>query len=309
LPNPAKIFSKTHKEEDKWYNLNNAEFYWDVSYEITGERLALSKDKDAALKIIQIPAEGSYKKENLEDGEWFFNLQLRNSAGWGKTGIRKILIDTVEPLDFDIRLAVDGANSASPKLYLEAKDELSGIESYEVKIGDDITVNIYPENLIDGFYKIPPQSGGMKLVSVKAYDAAGNVKEMKKELDIPLVVAPTAAKDDLPVADSGVSIEFVLAIFFAFTTGVFFALGLYQKKRFKKEREVILQEAVELREKTDKIFSAIGEELEDQVNALDKKPQLTPEERNFIEKMREVLDISEEIIDTEIEDLRKITKK
>jgi hypothetical protein len=47
------------------------------------------------------------------------------------------------------------------------------------------------------------------------------------------------------------------------------------------------------------------EEFEQLIQDFDIKPQLTPEERDLLESIKEVLDISEELVDTGIEDLKK----
>lgn len=71
------------------------------------------------------------------------------------------------------------------------------------------------------------------------------------------------------------------------------------------ERARILAHVLVVREKNDRIFTAMREEFEQMINDFDPKPQLTPEERNLLEGVREVIEISEGLIDASVEDLKK----
>jgi hypothetical protein len=50
------------------------------------------------------------------------------------------------------------------------------------------------------------------------------------------------------------------------------------------------------------------EEFEQLIHDFDVRPQLTPEERALLENLKEVLDVSEEIVDSDIEELKKLVK-
>jgi 2-hydroxy-3-keto-5-methylthiopentenyl-1-phosphate phosphatase len=67
----------------------------------------------------------------------------------------------------------------------------------------------------------------------------------------------------------------------------------------------VLQEVAFVRDKNDKIFSAMREEFEQMVQDLDEKPQLTPTERELLERIKEVIEVSEEIVDTGMDNLKK----
>ena len=80
------------------------------------------------------------------------------------------------------------------------------------------------------------------------------------------------------------------------------------KRRAAEEKTKLLKEVVEIREKNDRIFAAMREEFEQLINDFDVKPQLTPEERVLLEEVKEVLDISEGLIDSSIEELKKMVR-
>ena len=83
---------------------------------------------------------------------------------------------------------------------------------------------------------------------------------------------------------------------------------LYQRKEFKEEKERIMGETREVKDKLRKIFAALREEVNELVELTDKKPGLSESERKVKEKLQESLDISEEFINKEVEDVEKEIK-
>jgi hypothetical protein len=62
-------------------------------------------------------------------------------------------------------------------------------------------------------------------------------------------------------------------------------------------------------DRNDRVFSAMREQFEEMIKDLDKKPQLTPEERAFWEETKEVLDIAEDQINSGISELKKMIRE
>jgi hypothetical protein len=56
------------------------------------------------------------------------------------------------------------------------------------------------------------------------------------------------------------------------------------------------------------IFGVLRDEIEEKVLELSHKPNMTDAERNILEGLKDALDVSEELIDKEIEDVRKLLK-
>ena len=52
-------------------------------------------------------------------------------------------------------------------------------------------------------------------------------------------------------------------------------------------------------------FKALREEVEEQIEYLDKKPGMTQAEREVRDKLKEALDVSEQFIDKELKDVEK----
>ncbi len=58
----------------------------------------------------------------------------------------------------------------------------------------------------------------------------------------------------------------------------------------------------------EKIFSALRDEIYDQINAITKKERLSKKEREAVEGLNQALEVSETLIEKEITDVSKILK-
>jgi hypothetical protein len=70
-----------------------------------------------------------------------------------------------------------------PVLFFETTDELSGIEYYELTIGQGEPFQVRGITKKNPL-KLPPQAPGKHLVVVRAFDKAGNFTDAKKEIEI-----------------------------------------------------------------------------------------------------------------------------
>ncbi len=171
---------------------------------------------------------------------------------------------------------------------------------------------ISTSDVAGGTYPVPPQGGGSQVVTIRAYDKAGNMTETSSTLNLPLVKAQdkTAPQDATATAASGSSwnIDRILTILFAFIIGGLATWIRFNKKAAEQEQSELLARISEVSDKNDRVFSAMREEFEQMVNDLDKRPYLSPEERVFLENVKEVLDISEELIDTGMDEIKKLVR-
>ncbi len=307
------ISSATYSKLDTWYGTSTAVFSWVLTSDITSVRTLLSdKDNQAPKVALKGGATTTQRVTGIKDGISYFYVQGKNDFGWGEVGKFKIQVDTVPPLVFEIGLQEPGTAGGPSKLTFKTDDPLSGMDHYELGVGTSTPTTINAKDITDGTYPVPPQGGGLQHVVVRAFDKAGNKIEVTKDLTLPAVLKPKAASvaDETPVAStsSGFGIAGYLLVLFALITGGLIAMNMYSKKTAKREKEKLLQAVLEVRDKNDRIFSAMREEFEQLVNNFDEKPQLTPQERDLLESIKEVLDISEELVDTSIEDLKKLVR-
>jgi len=87
-----------------------------------------------------------------------------------------------------------------------------------------------------------------------------------------------------------------------------FVYILYQRKQFNKKEEKLRKETREIQDQMEKIFSALRDEIYDQVNAITKRPRLSKKEKEAVEGLNQALEVSETLIEKEINDVKKILK-
>lgn len=182
------ISSPTHSDENKWYSNNDPEFNWKLPSDIMAISYDIDQNPSTNPKFITPDLIEKINYTDLQDGIWYFHINFRNQYGWGKLTHRKVLIDTVPPLPFSIEVQREDPTDPQPILLFETIDELSGIDYYEVKIGEG---EPFP---ISSSYKLPPQAPGIHPIEVKAYDKAGNYSSAKTEIEVLPIETPIITK-------------------------------------------------------------------------------------------------------------------
>lgn len=305
------ITSPTFPNATSWYATSTAVFMWDLPPDATGVRTLLSTSDNATPTKVFSADTSSSTVTNIQDGTSYFYVQIQNASGWGDIAKREVLVDTAPPEEFTVSLAPTDS-SGVPKLAFEATDTLSGVDHYEILIGTSTDQTVAANDITNGTYPVPPQGGGKQAVTVRAYDLAGNMREASSTLDLPKVATPVSAADasasGTAAPSSPWTIDRILNILFAFVLGAVYTWMRYSRKTAQQNRLNILKRMAEVGDKNDRVFSAMREEFEQMVNDFDKRPQLTPEERAFLEDVKEVLDVSEELVDSGMDDLKKMLR-
>jgi len=83
---------------------------------------------------------------------------------------------------------------------------------------------------------------------------------------------------------------------------------IYQKKKYDEEKKRVQNEIQETKDKMSEVFNALKEEVDELMEMADKKPGLSESEKRVKDKLREALDISEELITKEVTDIEKEAK-
>jgi len=393
VPQAPIVYSSTHPDPNKWYSNNDPEFSWEVPPGVTAVKLLIGHLPRAVPTVFYSPPISEKKLKDLADGVWYFHIRFKNKYGWGAILHRKVLIDTQPPESFEIKVDNGGdPTNPTPILHFKTKDSLSGVEYYEIKIGEKKTIPITAAALRHNPYKMPPHPPGKHTVVIKAVDAAGNftlastevvieplekpiitdcpkrintgdtliIKGkslypgavvsifVKKEGEDPVVnkvntdnkgnwiyIHPTSlekgsyqvwaqitdkrgAKSNptekttfavaLPpflkfskIAVDYLSIMVTLVVLIMVLIGII----LYGWRRISETRKRLRKETQEVAQSLAKAFRNLREEVQEQIEYLDKKPGLTEEEKKIRDKLQRALDISEEFISKEIRDIEK----
>ena len=185
-PSAPQISSPTHPDPNKWYAKKDAKFTWSLPSDVTSVRLLVGKIPAAIPTVVYTPAINEKEVTNLDDGIWYFHVQLRNASGWGEISHFRFQIDTQPPEPFEIKF-VDGKETTHPQptLAFETTDEMSRIDYYEVKIDQEPPIKIKETE-----YKMPVQILGEHTVIVKAVDKAGNYTLAMTEINVLPIEAP-----------------------------------------------------------------------------------------------------------------------
>ena len=173
-PGAPQITSTTHTDETTWHKDDTAELTWTLPSGVTAVRTLLDNSaRTIPTKVYDDPI-SSITLENLEEGVQYFHLQFQNSDGWGQVAHYRLAIDTQAPTDFTLAV-LDAANTTNPAPTIQATftEEESTVARYLVKI-DDAEPYEYIDETGSSTIPLPTLSPGYHVITVEAFDAAGN---------------------------------------------------------------------------------------------------------------------------------------
>jgi len=190
-PNAPEIISSTHPDPNKWYQLTTAKFSWQIGGDITSDSVTIDKNPRTIPQTVYTPSITSKEIDDLSEGVWYFHAQLKNSYGWGDVTHFRVGIDTTPPDPFTIQ-SDNGNDPTNPQpiLKFKAYDALSGIDHYEIKIGEVKNLDVPAEEVVNGSYKIPVCPPGKYSVIIRAVDQAENYSIAMEDLEIAPIETP-----------------------------------------------------------------------------------------------------------------------
>jgi hypothetical protein len=308
-PRAPEVGSVTFLDPELWYNKVDGVFTWELPFDVkaVAAEIATSSDNEPSTIIDPPVEEFVVNKENLVDGIQYLSVQFQNQVGWGAVTNRKIQIDTTSPEPFVI-LKQEGTTASSfPLLKFEANDVTSGIDYYELIIADKEPIVVTPDEAKLGFL-LKELEDGTYTVKVTAFDKAGN----KTESTTPVLITagwvePVDAVEEVSFWSflTGTNIFIALLILIVLLQ---FGYIIFERKQYSKKEERLRKETREIQDQMGKIFSALRDEIYDQVNNITKRPRLSVKEKEAVEGLNQALEVSETLIEKEINDVKKILK-
>lgn len=185
VPAAPKVFSSTHPDSNKWYNNKNPRFSWTLPAGVTGVSFYFSQSPTSNPGPVSDGLFASKSYEKVEDGVWYFHIKMKNSAGWGPITHFRIQVDTQPPEPFAIKFFHGKETTdVSPIIIFNTIDALSGIDHYQIRVGENGPFSAGPGSATSNPYTLPPQEPGKRTVSVQAYDKAGNSTTETEEFEI-----------------------------------------------------------------------------------------------------------------------------
>lgn len=196
LPPPSgpTVISPTHPDQTQWYSTNDVQFSW-AGDGSDGYSYMISADPSDMPDNIGEGIKGGITYRDLANGRHYFHIKALRDGVWGGTTHYALNIDADPPAEFPIELLPSGRTAQhQPVIKFFTTDGDSGMDRYEIKI---ISLGQYgtppdPEKVETPPFYIEAQSPfipgplefGRYDVFVRAYDAAGNYREVNRRLEI-----------------------------------------------------------------------------------------------------------------------------
>lgn len=312
-PRAPEVGSQAFLDPELWYNITDGVFTWEAPFDVDMLAVEISTSSDNQPEenedaIFDPPIEEFVvSSENVGDGIQYLSIKFHNQVGWGAVLNRQIKIDTTAPKSFDITVVPGPRPDSFPRLTFAAEDETSGIERYEMIVADREPIEITPDEAKLG-YLLSELIDGTYTVSVTAYDMAGNTTES----DVAVLITagwlpPVEEEDSWSIWDllTGTNILIFFLIVIIVLQGVYI---WYERKYHALREEKLRRETREIQDQMEKIFSALRDEIYDQVNAITKRKRLSQKEKEAVEGLNQALEVSETLIEKEINDVKSILK-
>jgi hypothetical protein len=312
-PRPPEVGSPTFLDSNSWYKETTGVFSWTLPFDVNAVAVEVSdspdnkpeENKDAIL--VPPIEEFLVTKDIVKDGVQYISVNFKNQVGWGAPTNRKLQIDTTPPEPFVVAVRAGNTPSSFPLLNFEANDVTSGINYYEMTIADQEPIRITPDEARLG-YLIKDLEDGTYTVKVVAVDMAGNSRESSAA-----VLITAGWIKPLEVLDEGSFWDFfspinLLIIFLLVVIALMGIYFWYEHKRLHEREEKLRRETREIQDQMEKIFSALRDEIYDQIISITKRKRLTEKEKEAIEGLTQALEVSETLIEKEINDVKAILK-
>ncbi len=312
-PRPPEIGSQTFLDPGTWYDSTEGLFTWTLPFDVNAVAIEISDSPDNVPQdnedaIIDPPTEEfAVTKSILKDGIQYVSINFQNQVGWGAVTNRMLKIDTTPPEPFAINVRTGTTQSSFPLLNFEAEDRTSGVDFYELTIASNEPIIVTPDEARLG-YLLRDLEDGTYTVKVVATDFAGNVRESSEA-----VLITAGWIKPLEVIDEGSFWDFFSAVnIFILFLLVIIALQIiyfwYEHKQIKDKEEKLRRETREIQDQMEKIFSALRDEIYDQINTITKRKRLSQKEKEAVEGLTQALEVSETLIEKEINDVKTILK-
>lgn len=192
LPPPAGpvVISETHPDQSQWYSNTSASLQWKNEGAEQGFSYVLN---DEPVDIPDDISEGTQHNvlyKALSEGRHYFHIRSLRDGVWGGTTHYAINIDPTPPADFKIEIIPDARTTRKqPVFQFATTDAASGLDHYELRV---VPLNQAPNEAGNNEFFIEAQSPyisnelglGNYDVIIRAFDKAGNIREVTQRLEV-----------------------------------------------------------------------------------------------------------------------------
>jgi len=312
-PRAPEIGSQVFLDPEIWYRSTEGLFTWTLPIDVNAVAIEVSTSSvsvpsDNTDNIIDPPVdEFRVTREGIVDGEQYIHIQYKNQVGWGGVLSRKLRIDTTAPEPFIIDVRTSNSPTGFPTINFSAVDVVSGISYYEMYIDDKEPIRITPDEAELG-YLLRELEDGTYTVRVVAFDMAGNQRESTAAV---LITAgwtkPVVEEEKSNWRDFFTGANIFIIVLLLTVTGLV-AFIWYDRQQIKLREEKLRRETKEIQDQMEKIFSALRDEIYDQINTITKRKRLSKNEKEAVDGLHQALEVSETLIEKEINDVKTILR-
>lgn len=303
IPEAPQVSSTTHPDEGEWYRELEGEFSWPLPARMTAVAVSVSDDPDEEPETaFRPPIESITIDDEFVEGEQYVHVQFKDDENWGEVAHYQVNIDTVAPSD--LSFTIDNTAEIDEGVVLtvsaSARDETSGIAHYEFFLGD-LSLDVVEDTSVSNYSLLVSESGTYD-ISVMAYDVAGNSVESEART---IVVGGIASQEKNSLVLSGSELFLVLLSLIVIALSLYIMIRNHEVKlREKRLRE----ENEEVREEATRVFTALRNEVLNQIQNIKGKKRLTQKDEEVVQNLMKVLNVSESMLKKEIADVEKLLK-
>ena len=312
-PRAPEVGSQAFIDPEIWYKNTEGVFAWTLPFDVNVVAVELAtsstnQPENNAKSVFNPPIEEfKITKENIIDGVQYLSIKYKKQVGWGAVLNRKLQIDTTAPEAFVIDVRAANSTTGFPLLHFEAVDVTSGVDYYDMTIADKEPIKVTPDEAKLG-YLLKELEDGTYTIKVVAVDKAGNSKEASVAV---LITAgwkkPVEIVKKVSILDFFTANNLFIALL-VIIIGLLLSYIWYDHKQNKLREEKLRRETREVQDQMEKIFSALRDEIYDQINLISKRPRLSKKEKEAVEGLNQALEVSETLIEKEINDVKSILK-
>lgn len=302
------IISTTHPSEAEWYRSAAATFAWELPSDVTAVAIDLSTSSVREPMQAYRPAVSSisFASADFSEGTNYLSVQFRNSEKWGMYSGREVKIDDTAPQTPLVTISqILDAGEEKTVLTLESRDSLSGLSHYEMMVDGQLTKRLSVTEAERG-YALNLAPGQTERLTIVAFDKAGNKAETS------VILVPTKIDRITEEGLFGVVAEepasFLVALMAAIML-LMFGYLVYERLRYARSLSDLRKETAEVHNQLIRIFSALREEIYDQIRGITKKGRMTKGEVSAVEGLNQALAVSESLIEKEVKDVKKLLEK
>lgn len=186
------VVSETH-QEGVWSQQGDAIFSWPEAAGVEGYSYILDREPTTNPDNIVDSSDESVSYSGLGDGIHYFHIKALRNGVWGGVTHFALNVDATPPAEFTLEVLPSSRTSTrQPIVNFFSSDGLSGIDHYEVNTiplslkdktpSDEIDQSFFVE--AESPYVLSPLELGSYNLIVRAYDKAGNVREVTDRLII-----------------------------------------------------------------------------------------------------------------------------